>query len=739
MPGETYPETAVERFLPRIPATLYEVAWQYSLLDWYSAVDSGEIDWDLAPEHLSYLTPRAKSELFGETDSLIVVYVDLSDPDAPQLRPRREGGPLEITTYTASDRFRIGHAYPANKTSSMTDYSITTHKGADAHHIAGLRDDAWGTNNVQDRFTGWAQSDHATAVSERASSADKEILDGLAALGDDDAEMERLSEAFLEAAGGEDVEFDALITVCVCPPGRDEYRYPGEISVLNEVMVEKKSARLESISVEGASGEGIGYVTNDATTVTGGSPGLFGMYGKKQREHFPDLDTTGESAWRTRPLDFDMAAAIAAADSIFEDFYRGLRNNRRLYVLPYLVTRGTELAPADFVWFHQNVFQPLRDAESGSEGTFDDRLEQLMRDATEEGSDTDSSDAPFGDVESAGAWEAVRFAAVLQVTGNPDRVYFDTLDASHYPAALEDAHNQVTASSVFTGGGIFANNPPPDSSPLLGLSLELTQSILYGYYFERTTEPTRTSRQASERPGAGDIDDDRMQRVRKLITGSRIALQPLLEQYVHQLVQDQRDQFDGDNEFIDFPKRSVVEQYTQLRALTAADVLHTADTSFTFDVATMSDSAITRDERLESFLDTHQALDEDHNRAVFLLGGLVGRITAYQDYNNVSSTLVRRYPVDYLTKQTIKEVTKEVLQVDNSYAEADDDRSYLTNNRYTSRLADTMLATDPSGWSMTEAELQWLYSLGISYGLNDISIDQDTGSDSATETTEADD
>jgi CRISPR-associated protein Cas8b/Csh1 subtype I-B len=230
-----------------------------------------------------------------------------------------------------------------------------------------------------------------------------------------------------------------------------------------------------------------------------------------------------------------------------------------------------------------------------------------------------------------------------------------------------------------------------------------------------------------------------MQRVRKLITGSRIALQPLLEQYVHQLVQDQRDQFDGDNEFIDFPKRSVVEQYTQLRALTAADVLHTADTSFTFDVATMSDSAITRDERLESFLDTHQALDEDHNRAVFLLGGLVGRITAYQDYNNVSSTLVRRYPVDYLTKQTIKEVTKEVLQVDNSYAEADDDRSYLTNNRYTSRLADTMLATDPSGWSMTEAELQWLYSLGISYGLNDISIDQDTGSDSATETTEADD
>jgi CRISPR-associated protein Cas8b/Csh1 subtype I-B len=131
-----------------------------------------------------------------------------------------------------------------------------------------------------------------------------------------------------------------------------------------------------------------------------------------------------------------------------------------------------------------------------------------------------------------------------------------------------------------------------------------------------------------------------------------------------------------------------------------------------------------REDRLEQFLDSHDALTEDRHRAVFLLGGLVGRITAYQDYNDISSTLVRRYPVDYLTKQTVKEVTKEVLQMDNSYAEADAERSYLTNNRYTSRLADTMLRTDPASWSMTEAELQWLYSLGISYGLNDSNIEQ---------------
>jgi hypothetical protein len=363
--------------------------------------------------------------------------------------------------------------------------------------------------------------------------------------------MATLADAFLAEAGGEDEEFEALITVRVRLPDAEEYKLPGEIPVLNEVMVEKKSARLESISVEAASGEGVGYVTGEDGEVTGGSPGLFGMFGKKQREHFPNLNTDGSAAWRNRPLTFDMAAAVAAADSIFEDFYRSLGNNRRLYVLPYLAARSDDLDAEDFAWFYDRVFQPLRDAETGPDGTFDGQLETIMRTAAH-ATQANGEDDDFG---STDAWDRVRFGAVLQVTGNPDRVYFDTLDASHYPAALEDAHNEVTASSVFADDGIYTANPSPDSSPLLGVGLQLTRYIFYGFYFQRTTEPTRTSRQASERPGAGDIDDDQMQRVRKLLTGGHLPMQPLLEQYIHQLVQDQREQFDEDDGYIAFPKR----------------------------------------------------------------------------------------------------------------------------------------------------------------------------------------
>ncbi|MFC5135602.1 MULTISPECIES: TM1802 family CRISPR-associated protein [Haloferacaceae] len=720
-------ETAISRMQNRIPGSLYEVAWQYSLLDWYSSKQSPALDFQLAPDHLAYLTPSAKNSLFGEADSLVVVHADLSDPESPALRSDTDGGPVELTTYTEDDRFRVGHAYPEDKTSNMTDYSITTHKSADAHHIAGLRDDAYWTNNIRDRFTDWAQSEFAQEVRNEVEDSDRAILEALATLGDDEDAMEDLSEAFLELVSDEEEEVEALITVRVKLPDSDEWKFPGEVPVLNEVMRAKKADRLQSISVDDASGEGTGYVSNDDGRVTGGSSGLFGMYGKKQREHFVDLDTEGSSAWRARPLEFDTAAAIASAGSLFGDFYRGLGSSRRLYILPYLAARRDDVDDETFEWFYDRVYTRLRDAEGGSDGSFDETVETLFAEAYRVDNESapaevteDDSDIRFSD-RSTAAWNDVRFAVVHQVSGNPDRVFFDTLDGVSPAVPLENAHNRVTKAPVFTSDGIFHDNPNPESSPILGRNLHLVRYILYGGYFRRTTEPTRSSREASETPGAGDIDDSRMQRVRNLLTGTRIDAKALLEEYIHQLVQDQNDQFGNDNGYISFPKRSVVEQYAQIHALQASEVLDT-DETIQFIHTHMPDEFEDRSARLDEFISSHDALSGDPEQAVFTLGGLIGRISAYQSYENVSSTLIRRYPVDYLTKQTIKEVTKEVLQMNNSYAEAEESRSYRTNARYTDRLADTMLAADPQSWRLNESELQWLYSLGIAYGLSDSSL-----------------
>jgi CRISPR-associated protein Cas8b/Csh1 subtype I-B len=135
-----------------------------------------------------------------------------------------------------------------------------------------------------------------------------------------------------------------------------------------------------------------------------------------------------------------------------------------------------------------------------------------------------------------------------------------------------------------------------------------------------------------------------------------------------------------------------------------------------------------REERLTAFIEDHDVLAESEpHQAVFLLGGLVGRITALQRHpdKDVSSTLVRRYPIDYLAKQTVKEVTKEVLQMNNTYIEADDELPSTYNARYVNLLPDMMLDSDPSSWKFSQNELQWIYSLGIAYGSNDTSINSE--------------
>ncbi|WP_229112360.1 TM1802 family CRISPR-associated protein [Halapricum desulfuricans] len=657
------------------------------------------------------MTPAAKNELFGEDESLVEIFVDLSDPDNPQLRADR---PVRITQATEDLRFKLGHSYPANKTSSMTDYSVTTQKSADAHHIAGMRDDAWGTNNVQDRFTGWAQSDAAQTVIERDDSGATWIIEALAELGDDDEQMERAKDGLLREVGGDETyELESLITIRVKLPDDDEYRYPGEIPVLNEVMVEQKSERLESMSVEGAGGEGAGYVTNEQDRVTGGSAGLFGMYGKKQREHFPDLSVDGSDAWRSRPISHETAAAIADANNLFEEFYRGLGQSRRLYVLPYLSGPPSALSPADFDWFVDTVYTRLRDADQDD---LEDVIVDLYQRVEEAG---EREEISFG-IDSDEAFGSVRFATALVVSGNPNRLLFDTIDAPRYrPREVEQAHRHILNERPFGEFGLFSSTLRRAQSPLLSRDARLHGELLFGSYFVRTTEPTRSSREASETPKAGDIDDSRARRMRQFLTGETIVPETLLEEYVHQLVQSQRSEFDGEGNGV--PVFDILAQYAQFRALSDAGVLESTPTATIANVQPITHDTEyeSRDERLQEFLNSHEVLQKESRQAVFLLGGLVGRITTLQRRNDVSSTLVRRYPIDYLTTQSIKEVTNEVLQMNNTYIESEDELGSQYNARYVNRLPNLMLQSDPSTWKFTQNELQWLYALGIAYGISD--------------------
>ncbi len=716
---------ALERLPQRRVASLYDVAVQYSILDWYQTVTEGDLSFDLAPEHLAFMTPNAKPDLFGEEDNALVVYVDLSDREHPTFRDDK---PVQFETVGPSQRFELGHSYPANKTSSMTDYSVTTHKSATEHHLAGERDDSWGTANVRDRFTRWARSDAADRVLERDDIEDAWIIGALQTLGEDEAALDELVARpdFPLDPTDEETEHEVFVTIRVRLPGEDRYRWPGEIPALNEVMVEQKADRFENISVEDAAGDGVGYVTGEDGRVTGGSAGVLGMYAKKQREHFPDLSVDGTEAWRARPVTRETAAALATANTVFEEFYQALGASRRLYVLPYIGADPEAVSPAEFDAFATRVFGRLRAAEPDDFEAVVDRV-FYERDGEETG-----SLGLFAETEED-EHAHTRVATAFTVSGNPDRVFFEALRTDVYrPREVELAHEEVIHSREFADTGIFAAAVRNVDSPVLAVDSPPRSMAFFGGYFDRTTEPTRYSYEASDEPKAGDIDDLRARRLRQFLTGQQIPVEPLLEEYVHKLVQRQRERF-GRDDAGNVPATEILEQYVQLRVLEEADVLAAATDEPTIESPTRDIASVTRtrsdteyesrESRLEDFVQSHDVLAGSESRqAVFLLGALVGRITAYQHHEDVSSTLVRRYPIDYLTKQSIKEVTKEVLQMNNTYIDSDENLSGSYNARFVDRLPDLMLSADPSSWSFPQSELQWLYALGIAYGNNDTSI-----------------
>lgn len=733
--NESFAADAVRQLPERRPASLYDIAVQYSILDWYQTVSSGELEFDLAPEHLTFMTPMAKSELYEEDDNVLAVFVDLSDKQNPKFR---DESPVQFLDIDRAKRYKLGHSYPSDKTSSMTDYSITTHKEASEKHLSGELDEWWGTGNIQDRFTDWAHSEAAETVIEQ-DEGQVWILEALQHLGESSENFQEILDRsdFPLDPEEEEEEHEVFITVRVKLPSSDEYLWPGEIPVLNDVMVEQKAERFENVSVEDAAGEGAGYVSGEPGHVTGGSAGILGMYGKKQREHFSDLSSDGSNAWRSRPITHETAAAIATANSVFEEFYQGLGESRRLYILPYIGAHPEQISPYEFDSFASEVFEVLR---SAADSDFEATVSEVFYER-DGGSEEDSASLGLFADESIDPYAHTRVATVFVVTGNPNRVFFETLHTDIFrPLEVDSAHEAVLRESVFAGNGVFAQTRTQSNSPLLRRDKGPRRTMaLFGGYFEWTTAPTRTSDEAEGTPKAGDIDDVRSRRLEQFLTGGEMTTATLIEEYLHRLVQDQRNLFGEDSDY-EFPIFKILEQYAQLRALDQVGALtnqvtdqyqnsggqiakQSRPTIATVTEQQPSPEHESRDDRLEEFLTGHEVLSEsDAHQAVFVLGGLVGRISTYQRQNDVSSTLVRRYPIDYLTKQSVKEVTNEVLQMNNTYIESDDELPSTYNARYVDRLPDLMLSVDPGKWKVPQSELQWVYALGIAYGTKDQQI-----------------
>jgi len=705
-------DTAViEKALQTVPerklSSLYDIGTLYAACDVYDRFTSDYVDWDLSPESLRILSPEKISHLFDpENDkSIIAARVDLSG-DEPQLADP----PVTVENLTEDLKYEIGFM-SRNKTSSQTDYSISNHSNGD--DVETLAYDTWGNRFLRGRFEVWPFEVADELVE------DSPILQALRSLGNDEIAMAKLDKSLHDIATFDETE--AVVTVKIRLEEGGEYLYPGKIPELNEAGVRNRYEHIrDGFSVDDSHGPGTGYITNEEGDVLGGSGGIRGQYSKLQTGPFPNMQN--DDAWLSRPLKEEQAVAVSSFDNIIGEF-SFVRNGVRLHYLPY----PTEAVDTDlFQRFYKDVYQPLRNADSSE---FIEELLNIYTTQVQNSGGDDAGDSPLSELtDSDNTYKSftvadnwLRLYGLMYVgSTDPSRVFVDepniNLDAL---TALDDAYTQ-TLSDV--GSNRLFGNLATQLNYYLPLEDGLVHEIMYGSLFENMTSDSPDPDDETDENQQATSDDVLFSRYAKILQGKQVSASSLLQEFVTLLEREQRSNL-KESRTPAFPIRTVLSQYVLLRSLSFVDLL--TETSIiskglgmSHMLSSMDDREYdSREQRLQDFIENHPMLEDNETRAAFLLGGLVGRLSAYQYRENISQKVSEQYPPSSINRRSLPDVTQDVL--DRAYTYGDKDNISSFNRRYTERLADSMLHKPPSDWNLSESEVKWVYALGVAYGKQD--------------------
>ncbi|MFP8954903.1 TM1802 family CRISPR-associated protein [Natrialbaceae archaeon A-arb3/5] len=720
--------TVLEEVPDRPVSSLYDVACLYTACDRYSRLAESTVPETMDSEAVGKATIATDLLDEEESNSIVAARVDLSGQD-----PKLADQPVEVQNYTKDNQFKLGFLKNQRKTSSATDYSITNHSGTTATDVETIAYDSWGHRFLRGRFEVWPQRDGAQTVAE--SHPDGKIIRQLAMLGEDEEAMEDLAEAFVNTVSFDETR--ALVTVKIKLEEGGDFLWPGEIPVLNEAAYECRREHFrDGISMPDAepTGEGTGYITGSEGHVIGGSPGILGQFGKLQPELFSNLNK--DDAWRSRPLTPETAVVIDRFGSVIDEFYTGFQGIR-FYLLPY---PETEITAETFDRFYTDVYKPLADASTAE---FEDEIIKLFerkvdleRLVEKSAASSDVLEEFLEGVDTEDGEELTAFDGTdtwLRVYGlsvakglDPTQVFVDEPAISlgsltDLEAAYHNLGVSLQESKLF--GNLVAR------TDYVQPSQDVAKEVLGGRWFYSTIATTPDPDDTSDTDPAPD--DAFLSLAGTLVRGNKINADQLIELFTLKIEREFRsNQSKGDGEF---PSNVVLGQYARLISLANANLLsesnirHTCEHSGAFmDSSTTGDQS--REARLETFIKEHDALATPEARAVFLLGGLVGRLTAFQHRENVSRKLVEQHPPSSITKQSITSVTSQVMEKNETYAQMEEGRGNM-NKRYVSRLADTMLDKQPTSWNLVTQEMRWLYSLGVAYGKADTSVYTEDGTD----------
>jgi hypothetical protein len=707
----------IEEFLLDRPlASLYDVAYLYGKL--HALNTAKQYDLPIEDRYVGQMTHESRTDYYEQEVGLFSVLVDLTG-ETPTLgeareleeRPDDDTSPFVAESLSREKMLRVGFSRQDNRTSGHTR-SLAHDKSVAVEECEGP---------ITKLFTRWADYDAVQEVADQRD--DGWILEALQSIGKDEEILAAIKEQAESAA--RDVfgdELSGVISARLKISESGEYVYPGEIDVINEAMLNcwiEQGMRSYS-EADDATGESQGFITGDVGEVFGLSDSPLQRYKGKMAEKFPNLVV--DNSWQQRPLTAEAALTVSSGVQVLEEFIQILGEDTQAYYIPYVPEPTVDQAIALY---------ELAVNAADSSGTVVDVIEDEITNPV----------SPLRD--------SLQIHYVAAYTPGNKRKFIGEepcVDPERI-RLLQEAQSNILTSGLVAPDG---DNLPLFPSPPYGRLTEdgsdeeqgskylnpedrtaVVNGVLTGGYFQSTF---RQQSEDETRDDHGTTD------LRVEATSTALAsdgyIDPawLLSQYAPRLVSEQRNGFSDGNEL---PESLLTRQYVQMQALASAGILGgqssndpratPVNTEAMNDTINFSD----RDERLEQFIDSHPALDEDEERrAAFLLGGLVGRVAAIQNEMGLSRTVIRQHPIDSMTRRRFSSTLNKVLSKNAHYSDEFERAGMLMNDRYITRLNDIMNRRPPEEWSLSTDDLRMHYGLGLTYGKNDISLDSESEEDS---------
>lgn len=734
------PEANRERLedilLDRSYSSIYDIAYLYGRLhSTYLSLRYEDIG--IQQRHIQQrLTPEARPDYFDQGIGMVSIPVDVADGN---VSIATAGDVVEAESDNRSDGLDPTaslYAEPVDREKllrvgySRQDSRARGHNMSLAHDITDKSPEKC-AGYITDLFTQWLQSSVATQIA--ADHPDGDLIERLASL-----EADALSE--LEKTVRTEFEerfpdgFTGVLSLRIRTEKDGRFKYPGEFDVLNEVTRRRWiENQMRSYSeAEDSSGTATDFVTGNRGEVFGVSDSPLERHQGKMAESFPNLSP--DESWRNRPLSSDTAFAVIAGSSVVKQFVQLLRDDTRLYMIPYL----TDPSPEEAVALYELARQAMDD---------DGQIVSVLSDnLTDQSSRLHSVDVQL-------------YYSVVYEPGRKSKILIEEPSVSVQKIrAIADAHTEILDSNVLTHR---PGKPPLFPSPPYGRTNNQTGSdeydgseylmssmsdavfsgLLNGGYFGSTF----LDRKANEDDDNYGANDPWTTATRQCLgPGTRLNPEWLMDQYVPRLEQEQRSSFGGDD--LPVPDSLINRQYVQFQALARAGVLGTPGRQSSdppspltqpVEIENMSENSNplqqtpsdasfeNREQRLEQFIQAHPALTQNNERqGAFLLGALVGRLAAYQTSpeKDLSRTVMRQHPIDSLTLQRFSTTLSQVLDKNAVYSEEDENVNSIMNARYIERLNDIVHQQPPDEWELSTSDLRMHYGLGLSYGRSDTSI-----------------